>query len=384
MRAAKTTVSRAFSAAILAAALLIIGGRAGGDDTGVEVYGKVRDGVVTLVAIQDAAASAMTDGGRGWYGDRILCSGVVISEDGLIMTAEHGLGDEKEFGVLLSTGEEARGEIIARESFLDLALVRVKRAGLKPIPWRTDEAAVIGEEIYAVGTPGAFADDPTPALSRGIVSAVDRSLSTQRGREGERTSWGLIETDAQMSPGESGGALVDGEGRLLGMCFARYRPRGFSRSRTYATPADRWLRRAIDALVAGERVPIGYLGARVAALGTRQARRLSVKPRSGIEIVQCDEGGPFEAAGIGPGDVIATIDGVEMRRVGVFGRTEMRLEPGRIVTVRVIRTADNGPRDTGSRSSSTWSASIAGGGCSWASLMTRRGPSLIRTTETAS
>ena len=134
------------------------------------------------------------------------------------------------------------------------------------MPWRIQRGAQVGEVVFSIGTPAVFSMDPEPSVSRGIVSAVHRTLETT-GHPEPAFLMDLIETDAQISPGESGGALVDRDGMLIGMCLAVYHPDAGIRGKAFALAADSWLRAGIDKMTGGEGFPIGSLGVEVAPLG---------------------------------------------------------------------------------------------------------------------
>jgi S1-C subfamily serine protease len=184
--------------------------------------------------------------------------------------------------------------------------------------------------------------DPEPSVSRGIVSAVHRTLETT-GHPEPAFLMDLIETDAQISPGESGGALVDRDGMLIGMCLAVYHPDAGIRGKAFALAADSWLRAGIDKMTGGEGFPIGSLGVEVAPLGIEAARGLPVAPRQGVFVAWPPRGGPSDTAGIKPGDVITAINGEPVTSVSGLRRIEMRLAPGSTARVQAARRGSSKP-----------------------------------------
>ncbi len=267
----------------------------------------------------------------------ILGSGIVLSSDGLILTAHHTVAGAENISVVLSSLSEFDARVIATESSLDLAILRIQSADLVPLPWRLDMPPVVGETVYALGTPAIFSDDPFTSVSRGIIGAVNRSLtSSQEAREAPFLA-DLIETDAQLSPGESGGALIDESGRLLGMCLAVYHPTGAVRGRAFALPADRWLRSGVDAMLAGRAFPLGRLGLQVVALDTERSRRLGRPSRQGVQVSYVAISGPAEAAGVAVGDIVTRVNNEPVRLASQFRRIELRLVPGEIARLSVLR-----------------------------------------------
>lgn len=324
-----------FIAVVLAPAAALAGA--------VGAFEEALTGVVTIVAADGHKSAAGQFVRQGAAEGRVLGSGIVISENGLILTANHTVAGSDGFTVVFCDLTELYAKLVASEPLLDIAILKVGRSGLRPLPWRVDEPPLAGETVFTIGTPSAFSADLVPSISGGIVSAHHRTIET-RSQTGQRIFLtDLIETDAQVSPGESGGALVDGKGRLLGMCLARYNTANTGRGRAYAIPADAWLRRAIDALAAGGVVPIGELGAQVSPLGIERAEGVGVRARSGVEVTWLDDGGPFEKAGILVGDIVTKINGEAVRRTTRFRQIEMRLDPGSTAEVNVVRSSQSKP-----------------------------------------
>lgn len=301
----------------------------------VEVFAKARRGVVAVISLRNghslAILPAMPD-----VGERILGSAIVLSEDGMLLTANHAVAGVEYLGVVMADMTQTHARLIAASPVLDVAILKANLSGLEPLEWRGDRALVVGETCYAVGTPSVFSSDPTPSISKGIVSALHRTIEGEMVDDRKVLLRNLIETDAQILPGESGGALLDEEGRLLGMCLAIHAPGG-SRGRAYAVPADAWLARVVAALSQGRPAPIGSLGAQVVTLGMDRAVRSGLTPRAGVQVISMDEDGPLAGSGLEVGDVITHLGGKEVKRVTRYRQMEMRLEPGSRATVRVIR-----------------------------------------------
>jgi len=302
------------------------------------VLDEARKGVVT---IRDSSGSARPAGPDAFFqeeavGGDILGSGIVISQAGLVLTANHAVSKCKSISVVLWDSSEFDAKLVAAEPCLDVAILQIQNAGLAALPWRTKEPAVMGETVYAIGTP-AILGDPVPSASRGIVSGVHKAVE-RRDEDGPAPFLlDLIETDAQLSPGQSGGALVDSEGRLVGMCIGVYQPVGAGRGRAFALPADDWLQAGLDSMVKTGRLPIGRLGLQALPLTIERARRLGREPRSGVQVISVQAHGPADKAGIAVGDVITRVDGRPVRLVNELRRLEMRLAPGSTAKVTLLR-----------------------------------------------
>jgi len=322
---------RKLPAAVL---LTFISVAAAGDS--VEVFKSVRGGVVTVVSAGNGLARpamALLERARG--DDFVLGTGIILPFDGLILTASHAVADIPDLAVVFSDMSEAGATLVASQPLLDIALLRVAKKDLSAVPWRLDKPLEVGETVFTIGTPSAFSADPSPSITAGIVCSLHRAIDFSDDRSGPTGD--LIECDCLVSVGESGGALVDGEGRLVGMVLAAHRPHDQSRGRTYALPADKWLLGVIEALSKGAQAPLGDFGTQVAGLGISRARRLGLAPRSGVEVTWVREGGPFAAAGVMPGDVVVSINDQDVRRTTRFRQIEMRLAPGSTAAVKVVR-----------------------------------------------
>lgn len=323
------------------AAVGILGGAAAAEPDAAPVLQRVRTGVVTILTAQTGpVGAALLLPEESESGDRVLGSGTILTQDGLILTANHAVSSTKDVIVVFWDMAAVRGEVIAGEPFLDIALVQVRREGLDPLPWRTDEAPEIGETVYAVGTPSAFSGEITPSISRGIVSAVHRTVEGALNGYGEMLVGDLIETDAQVSPGQSGGALVDDQGRLLGMCLAVYRPLGTARGVSLAVPADAWLKSGLEEFARTGSMPLGSFGVQVLPVSFERAKSYGLQGLGGVEVSGLEKDGPFERAGIRVGDVVTAAAGERLYSTQRLRQIEARQQPGSRIAVEGVRPGD--------------------------------------------
>jgi len=223
-------------------------------------------------------------------------SGIVVA-DGQVLTNAHNLR-RREITVTYADGRSARGEVRGVDPDGDLAVVGVDTAGARAIAWGSGDAANIGDVVFgAAATHGGGA-----RVTVGFVSSVARSF---RGPGGRRIA-GSIEHTAPLAPGSSGGALVDGEGRLIGLNTNRI-GEGFY----LALPADAGLRSRVEALGRGEDVERPRLGVAIAPnhVARRLRRSVGLPERAGILVRGVEDGSAAAAAGVEVGDLIVSAGG---------------------------------------------------------------------------
>ena len=223
-------------------------------------------------------------------------SGVVIA-DGQVLTNAHNLR-RREVTITFGDGRSARGEVRGVDGDGDLAVIAVDTAGASPLEWASGDGAAVGDPVFgAAATYGGGA-----RVTVGFVSSVARSF---RGPGGRRIS-GSIEHTAPLAPGSSGGALLDAEGRLIGLNTNRI-GEGFY----LALPADAALRDRVGSLGKGESVERPRLGVAIAPnhVARRLRRSVGLPERDGILVRGVEDGSAAAAAGIEVGDLIVSAGG---------------------------------------------------------------------------
>ena len=253
--------------------------------------GAIEEIGAAVVAVATSAGPSIVGVGRHGRG-----SGVVIA-DGQVLTNAHNLRGE-EVTVTFADGRSTRGTVTAVDPDGDLAVVAVDTAGATPITWGPGEALSVGTPVFGA----AAASGGGVRVTFGLVSSVSRSF---RGPGGRRIA-GSIEHSAPMAPGSSGGALVDANGRLLGLNTNRI-GEGFY----LALPADAGLRAKVDALGRGESASRQRLGVAIAPshVARRLRRSVGLPDRAGVLVRGVEEGGAAESAGIEAGDLIVSAGG---------------------------------------------------------------------------
>src|SRR5215218_8381576 len=254
-----------------------------------DAYSRVVTRVAAEMTPHVAALEVSGPGGRGGAG-----SGVVVSDDGLLLTNAHVVARSTGGRAVFSDGSEAPVEVVGADPLSDLAVVRAN--GATPPPATLGDAAdlQVGQLVVAVGNPFGLAG----SVTAGVVSALGRSLPTRDGRAA-RVVEDVIQTDAALNPGNSGGALADARGRVVGINTA---VAGWGLG--LAVPINDTSRRIIDTLVADGRVRRAYLGLvstpapLPAALAERTGRR------RGLRIIDVVPGAPADRAGLKAGDLV--------------------------------------------------------------------------------
>ena len=300
----------------------------------VRVVERVRPAVVNLTAEQVVTRSSRTpfddlfgsvfpefsSPDRRQVTARSLGSGVVISPDGLVITNEHVIEGASEITVRFASGATAKAEVIGSDAESDLALLRVPGHDLPHLQVAARDDLMIGETMIAIGNPLGLENTVTV----GVLSARDRTVQSPRTR---RVYTDFLQTDASINPGNSGGALVDLDGRLVGINTAIV---GDAQGIGFAIPARRVRRVVRDLLRFGEVQP-SWLGMFVR---TRQDRAVG-QGATGVEVVDVFPGSPAARAGIVAGDVLAEGDGRRLTSREDYATVLAGLAPGEQVAFRL-------------------------------------------------
>jgi len=252
-------------------------------------------------------------------------SAVVITPDGFLLTSAHVVeGSTRPGRASFVDGRELRFDVVGSDPHSDLAVLRAEADDLVAAELGDAERLRVGQLVVAIGNPNGFAG----SVTAGVVSALGRSLPTGSGRIVDN----VIQTDAALNPGNSGGALADGRGRVVGVNTA---VAGVGLG--LAVPVNDATRQIVGALMTEGRFRRAYLGIAGGSrpLPPRLARRLG--RGSGVEVVQVVDGSPAAEAGLRPEDLVVELDGSPVTDVGDIQRLMVVEKIGAAVPVRVLR-----------------------------------------------
>jgi serine protease Do len=254
-------------------------------------------------------------------------SAVVITPDGFLLTSAHVVARTRGGRASFVDGRELEFDVVGSDPLSDLAVLRADGRELVPAELGDAEHLRVGQLVVAIGNPHGF----TGSVTAGVVSALGRSLPTRSGAN-VRIVDNVIQTDAALNPGNSGGALADGRGRVVGINTA---VAGVGLG--LAVPINTATRGIIAALMTEGRFRRAYLGIAGGPrpLPPRLARKLG--RASGVEVVQVVEGGPAERAGMHPEDLIVELDGTAIEGMDELQRVVVSELIGRPVRAKVVR-----------------------------------------------
>ena len=260
-------------------------------------------------------------------------SGVVLTPDGFMLTSAHVVAGEGSGGrASFVDGRELRFAVIGRDPFSDLAVLRADEGDLVAAELGDAERLRVGQLVVAIGNPNGFAG----SVTAGVVSALGRSLPARSGQNA-RIIDNVIQTDAALNPGNSGGALADGRGRVVGVNTA---VAGIGLG--LAVPINAATRSIIGALMTDGRVRRAYLGIAGGPrpIPPRARTALGSGMRTAVEVVSVVEGSPAQRAGLRPEDLIVAVGGEPTPRVDDVQRLMVAELIGAPTPVRIVRGSE--------------------------------------------
>ncbi|MHB8079609.1 MAG: DegQ family serine endoprotease [Candidatus Krumholzibacteriia bacterium] len=229
--------------------------------------------------------------------ERSLGSGVIVSEDGYILTSNHVIAQASKIRVLMKDKQEYEAKIIGQDEGTDVALIKIDATGLPAIRIGDSSALRIGDQVMAIGNPLGVGQTVTV----GIVSALGRSIGLMDYED-------FIQTDAAINRGNSGGALVNMDGELVGINTAILSPSGGSIGIGFSIPSD-MAKRVMDSLLKTGKVVRAWLGVQVQDVDQAMAEAHDLGKPRGVLVADVTKGAPGAKAGLKEGDVILAVDG---------------------------------------------------------------------------
>jgi S1-C subfamily serine protease len=290
--------------------------------------------IVTSVAEKLAPSVAnlrVTQRVRGGHAPVGAGSAIVLTPDGFLLTSAHVVSGRSSGGrASFTDGREYRFGVVGRDPLSDLAVLRAEADGLVPATLGEAESLRVGQLVVAIGNPHGFEG----SVTAGVVSALGRTLAA-RGRNGGRLIDNLIQTDAALNPGNSGGALVNGLGEVVGVNTA---VAGVGLG--LAVPINAATRAIVGALMTDGRVRRAWLGIGGGARPLPPAARARAGAERGVEVLEVMPGSPAERAGLLPEDLIVSADGIGVPDVSALQRLLVGERIGQRLTLRIVRAGE--------------------------------------------
>ena len=262
-------------------------------------------------------------------------SGVIVTPDGYIVTANHVIEEADEVDVTLNDKRSFTADVVGRDPSTDIALLKIKATGLPYIKFGDSDAIRLGEWVLAVGNPFNL----TSSVTAGIVSARGRSLGLL---DDQYRIESFIQTDAAMNPGNSGGALVNTNGELIGITTAIYSPTGSYAGNSFAIPTS-IVKKVYEDLKQYGEVQRGLMGVNITDVTSDIAKEEKLNEVKGVYLAGVVDDGAAKAAGLQAKDVIIAVNGEPVDAMSDLQEKLSRFRPGDKVDVTFLR---KGKQDT--------------------------------------
>ena len=255
-----------------------------------------------------------------------LGSGVIVSEQGLILTNNHVIATADEIEIALSDGRKMSAKVVGTDPETDLALIKIEADNLPAITFASSEKLNVGDVVLAIGNPFGVGQ----TVTQGIISALGRN------HLGINTFENFIQTDASINPGNSGGALIDTEGNLVGINSAIYSRSGGSMGIGFAIPAT-LAHQVMDQIAIHGNVTRGWIGIEAQDITPELAESFKLKLVQGALVAGVMRGGPADRAGLRAGDILLTIENKPISDTGSMLNLIAALTPNQKATLKIAR-----------------------------------------------
>ena len=256
-------------------------------------------------------------------------SGVIVTKDGYVLTNNHVVDEADEVKVVLLDGREFNGKVVGKDPKTDVAVLKIDGKDLPFIEMADSDKIEVGDIVLAVGNPFGIGQ----TVTMGMISATGRATL---GLDYED----FIQTDAAINPGNSGGALVDTDGRLIGINTAILSRSGGNQGIGFAIPTS-LVRDVMESLVADGHVTRGYLGVMIQDVTPSLAKGFNLKDQKGALVGDMVPQGPADKAGLKSGDVVLEFNGKVVRDSRQLKLQVARVKPGESVPVKILRNGSS-------------------------------------------
>jgi serine protease Do len=298
------------------------------DEPVARVASQVGPSVVQVNVTQNASFGSQSEEGIG--------SGVIYRKDGYIITNNHVVQGASEVNVSFADGTTERAQVVGRDPNTEIAVLKVNRDNLPAAKFSKSDNLVVGQLAVAIGSPSGFES----TVTSGVISGLDREVPPEFTGRFEPSLVDLIQTDAAISPGNSGGALADRQGEIIGINVA-YLPPGQTGAENigFAIPSDTAVSVA-DQLIETGQVSSAYLGVRTTDLSPEDAQRFNIPVESGAIVEGVEPGSGADTAGVRRGDIIVALGDASIQNSGDLVGALRDYQPGDTVELTVVRNGD--------------------------------------------
>lgn len=262
-----------------------------------------------------------------------LGSGVIYRQDGYVITNNHVVEGASEVNIAFADGTTEQGEVVGADPRTDLAVVQVDRNSLPAANFNENGAPIVGQLAVAIGSPSGFES----TVTAGVVSGLNREIPPELTGGGQQAALvDLIQTDAAISPGNSGGALANRSGQIMGINVAYLPPETGAEGIGFAIPSDTAISIA-DQLVETGEVSAPYIGIRPADLSRQDAQQFDLPVESGVIVASVEPGTPADNAGVRTEEIITAIDDTPIEDSGDLFGALRDYQPGDTIQVTLVQ-----------------------------------------------
>lgn len=289
---------------------------------------------------------------KQFFGDRSykqevqgLGSGFIISEDGYIITNDHVVGNANKVVVSMTDGEHVDAEIIGKDSFSDVALLKINKSGLPFIKLGNSDDVIIGEWVVALGNPfGLFEVNQKPTVTVGVVSATGMKLNSNENRFYRN----MIQTDAAINSGNSGGPLVNSIGEVIGMNTLIYTGNSMGGGNIglgFAIPLNK-VKAIVDKIKKDGKIDRNYdIGVRLQTVDKNIAQYFKLNNVQGAIVVNVDKGSMAEKEGLKPEDIILSVNGEKIGSDADFWGIIVDMNVGDKIKLKILRQGEESEKE---------------------------------------